>query len=635
MCGIAGIIGNRVADPGSCLVRMSGALVHRGPDDDGVELWPASEGSPFTGFAHRRLSIIDLSAAGHQPMSTSDGRYSVIFNGEIYNYRALRKELEVEGVRFASHTDTEVLLQLYARRGAECLRWLRGMFAFGVRDNRTGEVFIARDQLGIKPLYYHATSDLLLFASELRSLLASELVPRRLSRAGLYSYLENGSVTSPHTIIDGVRMLAPGHYMVVRPGAGSSIEVRENSYTEGWLEGASAPEGLDREAAVDALRETLKESVRVHLESDVPLGPFLSGGIDSSAIVALMSQVTDNRPKTFSVVFAEERFSEAQHACQVAKKFETEHHEIHLGEQQLFDMLPSAVGAEDQPTMDGINTYVVSRAVREAGITVALSGLGGDELFGGYPTFRRALRLQSAMRLPGAARRGVASLGGRFWNNSVHQKKLWQLMASTGSAADTCAVSRQLFPAGEAGELLFDSQDFISSSTLSQAGAAEAFEGKDLVNAVSLCELRGYMTNTLLRDTDCMSMAHSLEVRVPFVDVEVVRFALGLPGAWKMNGGRPKPLLQDALGDLLPQEVTHRPKMGFTLPFEDWMQGRLRGEMETAFAGGSQFEAIGLRPEAVREVWRRFLLAPQHVGWSRPWALYVLGQWCMRHQVTL
>jgi asparagine synthase (glutamine-hydrolysing) len=348
-----------------------------------------------------------------------------------------------------------------------------------------------------------------------------------------------------------------------------------------------------------------------------------------------MSQVTGSRPKTFSVVFDEERFSEAQHARRVAEKFDTEHHEIHLSEQQLFDMLPSAIGAEDQPTMDGINTFVVSKAVREAGVTVALSGLGGDELFGGYPTFRRALRLQSMMRLPGAVRRGVASLGGRLWNNSVHRKKLWQLMSSDGTAADTCAVSRQLFPVAEAAQLLYEGASFITSSTSWAAGSEDVGEGDDLVNAVSLCELRGYMTNTLLRDTDFMSMAHSLEVRVPFVDVEVVRFALALPGAWKMDGGRPKPLLQDALGDLLPEEVRNRPKMGFTLPFEDWMRSQLRDEIDETFSDGEHLEAIGLRPEAVREVWQRFLLAPQRVGWSRPWALFVLARWCSNHQVTV
>jgi asparagine synthase (glutamine-hydrolysing) len=634
MCGIAGIIGN-VPTVRAYLAPMERALVHRGPDDTGVSLWLADERSPATGFAHRRLAIIDLSAAGHQPMNTPDGRFTIIFNGEIYNYRILRRELETEGVNFRSNSDTEVLLQLYALRGAECLKLLRGMFAFAVRDNQTGEVFVARDQLGIKPLYYHHTDNVFIFASEVRALLASGLVPRRLSRAGLASYLGNGSVVSPHTIIEGVRALPPGHYVVIKPQGDSSLEVTEISYTEGWLENAATPEGLDRQAAVEVLRDALKESVRIHLESDVPLGPFLSGGIDSSAIVALMSLVSKNRPKTFSVIFSEARFSEAQHARQVAEKFDTEHHEIHLREQQLFDMLPAAIGAEDQPTMDGVNTYVVSKAVKEAGVTVALSGLGGDELFAGYPTFRRALRLRSAARFPNFVRKGVASFGGRFWSNSVQQKKLWQLLMSDSAPATTCAISRQLFPLREANSFLGDRADFNNGFNFDSEHEAEELMGSDAINSVSLCELRGYMTNTLLRDTDCMSMAHSLEVRVPFVDAEVVHYVLGLPGEWKINGGRPKPLLQDALGDLLPPEVMQRPKMGFTLPFENWMQSRLREGIEASFADERQFEVIGLRPKAVREVWRRFLRAPQQVGWSRPWALYVLGRWCEQNQVTL
>jgi asparagine synthase (glutamine-hydrolysing) len=635
MCGIAGIIGNHLPDIESCLARMSSALVHRGPDDAGVALWPARAGLPCAAFAHRRLSIIDLSAAGQQPMSTQDGRFSIIFNGEIYNYRALRQELQFEGVRFRSQTDTEALLHLYARRGPKCLQWLRGMFAFAVRNNETGEVFIARDHLGIKPLYYYQRDNLFLFASELRALLESQAIPRRLSQLGLISYLQSGSVASPQTIIEGIRLLPPGHYIILRPNPDCKLEGTEVSYIEEWPMSANAPQGLDRQAAVEVLREALKESVRLHLVSDVPLGPFLSGGIDSSAIVALMRQVTGDTPKTFSVVFTEEKFSEAVHARLVARKFNTEHHEIHLSEQQLFDMLPAAIGAIDQPTMDGINTFVVSKAVKEEGITVALSGLGGDELFAGYPTFRRALRLRSVARFSNSLRQGVSSLGERFWNRSVQQKKLWQLLASDGSPSVACAVSRQLFTDDEVESMLGESASLLPAFSINPMTSEEALSDYDPVNAVSLCELRGYMANTLLRDTDCMSMAHSLEVRVPFVDAEVVRFVLGLPGGWKLNGGRQKPLLQDALEDLIPPEVMNRPKMGFTLPFEEWMQSRLHDEIETAFTNEQQFDSIGLRPSAVREVWRQFLRAPRKVGWSRPWALYVLGRWCEQHQVTL
>jgi asparagine synthase (glutamine-hydrolysing) len=428
-------------------------------------------------------------------------------------------------------------------------------------------------------------------------------------------------------MIEGVALLQAGHYLTITPQAGS-LEVQELSYTKDWLAGSKALDGLDRAAAVEALRDALKESVRLHLVSDVPLAPFLSGGIDSSAIVALMSQVTNERPKTFSVVFDEQKFSEAPYARSVAEKFKTEHHEIRLSEQRLYEMLPAALAAIDQPTMDGINTFVVSKAVREAGVTVALSGLGGDELFAGYPTFRRALRMRSLSHVPGPLRKGVAALGARVLNRSMQQRKLWQLFEGDASPEASCEVSRQLLFFKEIESLLADGGHYLSS-------AEETENGSDTINSVSRYELRGYMANTLLRDTDCMSMAHSLEVRVPFVDAEIVRFVLSLPGDWKLNGGRPKPLLQDALGDLLPTEITNRPKMGFTLPFENWMQSRLRDEINETFEDEHRFESIGFRPGAAREIWQRFLRSPQSVGWSRPWALYVLAHWCAQHQVTL
>ena len=568
-------------------------------------------------------------------MFTADGRYSIIFNGEIYNYRTLRRELEKEGVAFTSNSDTEVLLQLYARRGADCLRWLRGMFAFAVRDNHTGEVFIARDPLGIKPVYYYRSENQFAFASELRALLASGLLPRRLSPKGLVSFLETGSVYGPGTIIRDIRLLPPGHFVRLTQNAGLSLQVKESAYTGDWLANGKGLAGLSRAAAVEALREGLKESVRIHLESDVPLGPFLSGGMDSSAIVALMSAVTKQRPRTFSVVFDEQRFSEARYARQVATKFGTEHQEILLSQEQLFEMLPAAIAAEDQPTMDGVNTFVVSKAVKEAGITVALSGLGGDELFAGYPTFRRAVHLQSLARVPGSVRGGISAVGQRLWNRSRQQDKIWQLLRSDGTARVACSVSRQLLSNDEVESLVSGNGSFVKESNGNGHACDSPLPGDDIINAVSFWELSGYMANTLLRDTDSMSMAHSLEVRVPFLDVEVVRFVLGLPGNWKLNGKRQKPMLQDALGDLLPSEIMNRPKMGFTLPFQYWMQSRLRDELETTFRDDNQFESIGLRPEGVRDVWQQFLRRPESMGWSRPWALYVLSRWCQQHQVTL
>lgn len=611
---------------------MVNCLRHRGPDAAGVF---ESEIRVRATLGHTRLAIIDLSASGNQPMLDPVSRVSLTYNGECYNYQELRQELGEPKGGWRSETDTEVVLRAYVRWGVAAFRKLRGMFALALWDERRQALVLARDRFGIKPLYYYCTGEQFAFASELRALLASELVPRRLSRVGLLSYLQSGSVTSPLTIIEGVRLLSPGHYMIVEQGDDGRLKVNEISYSDGWPGGGGAPSVASREEAVEALRHELSESVRLHLASDVPLGLFLSGGMDSSALLALMSQVASKRPKTFSVVFAEKKFSEAGHARHVADKFDTEHHEIHLSQQQLLEMLPSAIAAEDQPTMDGINTFVVSKAVKQAGITVALSGLGGDELFAGYPAFRRAVRLGSVARLPRPLRWGISSLGGRVWSRSVQQKKLWQLLASDCSPAAACAVSRQLFPLDEAAALQQGGATFLQASTIHPAGWERLLRKYDPVNAVSLCELSGYMANTLLRDTDSMSMAHSLEVRVPFVDAEVVRFVLDLPGAWKLNGGRPKPLLHDALRDLLPPEIVNRPKMGFTLPFEEWMQSRLREQIETAFADDRHYESMGLAAAAVREVWRQFLRAPQRIGWSRPWALYVLGRWCAQHGVTL
>jgi asparagine synthase (glutamine-hydrolysing) len=355
--------------------------------------------------------------------------------------------------------------------------------------------------------------------------------------------------------------------------------------------------------------------------SDVPLGVFLSGGMDSSALVALMSQIGEQRPKTFSVVFDEAELSEERHARAVAQRFQTEHCEIRLSEQQLIDMLPEALAALDQPTMDGINTFVVSKAVKNAGVTVALSGLGGDELFAGYPSFRRALKFAA---LPKASRRVLRAAAGvvprQAMSGSVRSQKFRDLAASGGSAEEVYRITRQLFATAVSPQIKTD----VNGNT-------------DVVNAMSRLELEGYMANTLLRDTDTMSMAHSLEVRVPFVDVKLVDYTLSLPGEWKLDhrpNGVPKPLLAEAIADLLPRDFLARRKMGFTLPFAQWMQGRLRHEISAVLENSSVSDA-GLVVNEVRALWRRFLQRPRAVGWSRPWSLFVLARWCAINQVAL
>jgi asparagine synthase (glutamine-hydrolysing) len=624
---------------------MQNSLNHRGPDDRGSFV---SAKTQFA-LAHTRLSILDLSPAGRQPMSSADGRYWIGFNGEIYNYLELRQEIEVRGqtsdvseqpqirggkseiaasgseqpagggqLCWRSNSDTEVLLNAFRIWGTDSFEKVRGMFAAAIWDDAKEKLFLARDPFGIKPLYYYTSDDMIVFASEIRALLASGLIPRTLSREGLMSYVRYGSVEDPLTIIDGIKTLAPGQILTAERKQGH-IRVQTSLYASS-VTSNSLPPFSDRKDAVHMLRELLKESVRMQLRSDVPIATFLSGGIDSSALVALMSTVADRIPKTFSVVFPERDFSEAAHARQVAELFGAEHHEIVLSEHGLLRLLPDALESMDRPTMDGINTYVISKAVRESGINVALSGLGGDELFGGYPSFRRVEQAQRLAVLPDTFRRTAAQWGHRWMNGSTRRSKLWDLVGSDLSPCSIYRISRRLFAPDEIRALI------PGGCALEEAPACASQD--DPINVIAAHELTGYMTHTLLRDTDQMSMAHSLEIRVPFIDPLVVAHVLRLPGKWKVEKNRPKALLLDAIGNLLPDEIWHRPKMGFTLPFSRWMTSALAPEMDDVFSDPQSFKNVGIESNYARHVWNAFRSKPQEEPWSRSWALYVLKRWC-------
>jgi asparagine synthase (glutamine-hydrolysing) len=590
----------------------------------------------------------------HAEREERSARYWITYNGEIYNYRQLRDELTKDDSRDAinskntinaknapppwrSNTDTEVILRAYARWGRDCLTRLRGMFAFAIWDEQKKELFLARDPFGIKPLYYYQTDGLFLFASEVRALLASGLVPRKLSLDGLASYLQFGSVQDPLTIIDGVRSLLPGQCLVVKNSA-SHLQTKQLPFNQIANIQHPRPNSTpkSRAEAVKLLRGILEDSVRHHLVSDVPVGAFLSGGIDSSTVVALMAKVAEQRPKTFSVVFSESEYSEAQHARLVAKTFGTEHREILLSEDRLLGLLPSALEAMDQPTMDGVNTYVVSTAVRDAGIKVALSGLGGDELFAGYPSFRRAQQLRNMAMLPQPVRNAVGVVGRAFLNGSTRHRKFWDLVESDCSPHAAYSISRQLFSAEEIAALTGRGRrsEVRDRSEAQNPTPNSPHPDGDVINAVSRYEVQGYMSNTLLRDTDQMSMAHALEVRVPFVDQKVAEFVLSLPGEWKLNGVCPKPLLVDALSDLLPEVIWRRPKMGFTLPFDRWMHSALKAGIDAVLSDQERLGQAGISGFA-KNVWATFLNNPQKERWSRPWALFILKRWCEINDVAL
>ncbi len=635
MCGIAGIVSNNLPDITRRIEKMSERVAHRGPDAAGLEVW--TDGALRTAFAHRRLSIIDLTESGRQPMQTDDGRYSVIFNGEIYNYLALRKSLIADGVEFRSNTDTEVFLHLYKKYGKQSLRMLRGMFAFALRDGATGEVFAARDRLGIKPFYYYSNAGLFIFASEIRALLASGLVPRVLDPVSLNSYLSFGAVQEPRTIIKNVRTLPPAHYVTVSAG-GAIKELAP------YWQLPTPGDCRDRAKAIEETRARLEESVRLHLVSDVPLGAFLSSGIDSSSIVALMSKQAAGRVNTFTVCFREQEFSESDEARRVAEKWGTSHTEIALSEREMLASLPDAISSIDQPTIDGINTWVISRATRQAGITVALSGLGGDELFGGYPSFKRARAIERYLspiaRLNPSRRRQVAAVASMVMGDTLKSRKVASAINEGGDLLASYLSMRGLFSKASRSDLMSRRAREASETNRDYDMPAEALaliEGgsdADVFNRISRYEMSFYMANMLLRDTDAMSMASALEVRVPMLDHELVEWVYSLPGEMK-TGRLPKQLLIAALGADLPAEIVNRKKMGFTLPFERWLRTTLRPFVSDTLKDEVAVRRAGLDPAAVADVSSRFDAGSPLTSWTRVWGLTVLVDWCLRQEISV
>ncbi|HLG02512.1 MAG TPA: asparagine synthase (glutamine-hydrolyzing) [Bacteroidia bacterium] len=619
MCGINGIFNLRCeGDFTSPAKRMRSALVHRGPDDEGLYA------EPGLALGHRRLSIIDLSAAGHQPMSFADGRYQIIYNGELFNFRELKEELKE--FSFQTATDTEVLLAAYVKWGKNCLYKLNGMFGFAIWDAQKKELFIARDRLGIKPLYWTFLDETLLFASEIRSLLEGGLVPRELNHAVLGDYLRYQTVHAPQTIIKNVNMLLPGHYLVAS-AEGISI-------AEWWKpEISEQPQKPYREVCRD-VRNLLRASVKRRLIADVPFGAFLSGGIDSSAIVGLMSEVAEKKVQTFSVIFDDSEFSEAAHARRIAGKFGTDHHEIFLKADDFLKQLPDALNAMDHPSGDGPNTYVVSRATKNAGITMALSGLGGDELFAGYDIFKRAAVLEKKEwmnALPLRFRQAGGNLM-RLMRPGMRGEKIAAVLELERiSFASFYPLSRQVLLEKQVRQLtnVLAEPEIIVRSIAAQIN--KDFPGDDnLLSRVSIAEITTYMQNVLLRDTDQMSMAHALEVRVPFLDYTLVEYVLNLPDQYKYPS-TPKKLLTDALEGLLPDEIINRPKMGFTLPWKHWMRNELRGFCEERLTKLGAYDS--LNDAGIQALWQSFLANDPGVTWSRIWPLVVLSHWLEKNKV--
>jgi asparagine synthase (glutamine-hydrolysing) len=645
MCGICGVLGIERPETAEDITRrMMQALFHRGPDEDGILV------APSAALGMRRLSIIDL-PGGRQPVFNEAGNVAVVFNGEIYNFLELRKTLEGRGHNFRTRSDTEVIVHAYEEWCEACLRELRGMFAIAIWDARSSgtsgeaahgaQILLARDRLGIKPLYYAAAGGALLFSSEVRSLLASGVLQPRLSPDSLEAFLTFGSVIEPSTLVEGVFSVPPGHFLAFPADAPPAKPSPKPYwiYSDAVLQ-TEGPKPKSRHEAAKLLRPLLEETVRDHLIADVPLGVFLSSGLDSTSLVALASRFQSDL-RTFTVVFPEQRYSEAKISRETAKHFGTQHQEILLSPEALLGQLEDAVKSLDQPTMDGLNSYFVSRAARQGGLKVALSGLGSDEIFGGYATFKSTPRAAFVAGLgrwiPGFLRRVTAGAAVRIAAGDPVRKAAaaWR---SPEDFPHAYFFTRLLFTPSRVRRLLapyFESsadsrgRDYPWRARMRETARQAA--QLDSFTSVSCFELQSYMANTLLRDTDSASMANSLEVRVPFLDHRLVEFVGRLPKSAKYAPSVPKSLLVEALSDLLPDEVVGQSKRTFTLPWDVWLRGALGVRISQDLANLTPPLRQYLNPRAVRGAWQNFVIG--QTNWSRPWSLYVLNEW-VRHHVT-
>jgi len=627
---------------------MSAAMRHRGPDEEGFLLGGAR--APGLALGMRRLSIIDL-AGGHQPIWNETRDVAVIFNGELYGHRELRERLKLCGHRFATQSDTEILVHAWEEWGEDALNELRGMFALALLDSReryaTAPIlFLARDPLGIKPLYYTQTPEGFAFASEVRALLASGVAPKSLSRDALTAYLLFGSVSEPVTLVEGVFSLPPGHRMLLHVP-----ERRRVPRTRQWWDPAVSPAARDKRkprdlaSAAKKLRPMLEDAVKTHLIADVPVGLFLSSGLDSGAIAALAAKAQAGI-QSFTLTFPGTAFDEAEAARTIASRCGTKHTEVPLGGSAVVERLDEALAALDEPTMDAVNTYFVSWAARKVGLKVALSGLGGDELFAGYPTFADTLRVLRLIRtswfVPSVLRRWTKSLVAALAGNRLSPdagRKAAAAWVSPDALPHPYFFTRTLFPPGRLEQII---EPRFRPSTVGPDGvtleptwlgwlqrAADEARKLEPVAGISWLEMRSYMASTLLRDTDSVSMAQSLEVRVPLLDTPLTEFVCALPDAARRRPGAHKALLVEAIRDLLPQEILTQRKRTFTLPWEEWLGGSLRKRLEASFASPAPCLAPALRPGGVQGVWNEFLAGK--TTWSRPWSLYVLNEWCRRH----
>lgn len=646
MCGISGAIGSVDSSILDAVIKINNSLAHRGPDAEGIYSDRLDTSSGVI-LAHRRLSIIDLSDVSNQPFIDRDRGLSLVFNGEIYNYLELKKQLELAGHVFSTKSDTEVLLKSYIEWGPDCVNYFRGMFAFSIYDSRKNSVFIARDRMGIKPLYYsvlnHRGKPVLIFASEIRGLLESSLIERKLNPASLEVYLWNGYVSGSDTIIRDIKKLNSSSYLEISL---NDFKIKKHRY---WQLPDVSAEKHEPGSDINTLKKTLYDAVRLRMISDVPLGVFLSGGIDSSAIVSIASQFS-SQLKTFNISFSEKGFDESYYARQISQIYNTEHHEIRLTENDFLLGLPNALLSLDTPTFDGLNTYYLSKAIKDAGITVALSGLGGDELFGGYESFKTIPVLKKFSKMFSSCPKSFLDFLGRslarirYGNPEIipHQArwaKTGDLLSTYGNILDLYQITYGLFR-----------QDFINKfflpnhgEGLTRLGWSTAYRKemekmvstKNTLHGVSQLELLNFVGERLVIDTDMTSMASAMEIRVPFIDHELINKVSSFNPSLRFNPIRKKELLKTLALEEVDPMLFDRQKKGFEFPIGNWCHKNLKGEIDLLFRDENLCFSIGLNQKEVYNIWLAYQNGMPGLYWSRVWSLFVLLWWCREYRVTL
>ncbi|MAE94842.1 MAG: asparagine synthase (glutamine-hydrolyzing) [Deltaproteobacteria bacterium] len=614
MCGLAGLIHYRddaPVDP-RALDEMGRIQRHRGPDDAGTWVSPDRR----AGFSHQRLAIVDLSPSGHQPMLTSDGLFCIAYNGEIYNYPKLREELIRLGHPFLSTSDTEVILNGYREWGIEVLDRLRGMFAFALYDVERRETLLARDPMGIKPLYYSDDGQRVAFASEVQTL-KQVVRDHEPDPEGVASFLSWGSIPAPRTLHRAIRALPPASWMRIGPDRMGEPQVYYHLEQD-----LGEPEPMGADQAAQWIREALLDSVSHHMIADVPVGAFLSGGVDSSALLGLMAEIHDGPICTTTLAMEVEDLDEAELAKQAARLYCSDHREIPMTIDLARERIPLALRSLDQPSIDGINTYLVAEATVAAGLKVAVSGVGGDELFGGYETFKVIPRIEEGhallSRLPGgtAFARGAATMIRRL-PRGPNLSRVARALASGLGTASAYFATRGLFFPHEVRGLLAPAVRDAAEATSPVAELETRVRLQDLSpdERISAIEMRQYLQCQLLRDADAMAMRHSLEVRTPLVDRDLLRALARVPAPLR-QAGPAKKWLREAPRPAVPDDLWARKKQGFTLPFDHWLRA---GGIDATLPDHPLLDRAGLLG-----VKRDF--DKGQVSWSRLWALIVLRE---------